>query len=337
MVIEKFSIGYFSFQNKFASQYIHKLVWICHVLRINCKKEKNDGEDIIKRWDSFHELIDIMKHMKKLAIITVVFKNYTILEDYFAALSKQTDTDFHVYVLDLSPEPKEYVYPSFVTPIKDKNGGYAYGINEGIKKALADGYKQFAPMNCDVTVNEKFVENIKTSLGNNLSSIIGAKIYYYPGFEYHKERYSEKEQGKVFWYAGGVTDWKNVFTIHRGVDEVDKGQFDSLEKTTFITGCFMAYDKSVIEKLGHWDESYFLFYEDADYCARAMNARIPLLYDPSIVIWHKSGQSTSGAASTFQQNYLEKNRLKFGLRYAPLRTKIHLLINFFSEKYLKAK
>lgn len=332
MVIEELPIRDLSFEDEFSTQYIHKLIWIRHVLRINSKKEKNDGKDIIKRRNSFHELIDIMKHMKKLAIITVVFKNYTILEDYFATLSKQTDSGFHVYILDLSPEPQDYAYPSFVTYIHDKNHGYAFGINQGVKKALEDGYEIVAPMNCDITVKEDFVSNIKKSLVQSPNSIIGAKIYYFPSFEYHKDRYSEKERGKVFWYAGGVTDWKNVFTTHRGVDEVDSGQYEKKESTTFITGCFMAYDKSVIKKIGYWDENYFLFYEDADYCARAMNANIPLLYDPSIVIWHKSGQSTSGAASTFQQNYLEKNRLKFGLKYAPLRTKIHLLKNYFFKR-----
>ena len=270
--------------------------------------------------------------MGKLAIITVVFKNYTILDDYFATLAKQTDTDFHVYVLDLTPEPKEYSYPSFVTYLRDKNGGYAYGINQGIKRALSDGYELFCPMNCDVIVSKNFVSTVKQGLSSHPSSILGGKIYYYPGFEYHKERYTETERGTVFWYAGGIADWKNAFTTHRGVDEVDKGQYNTLEKTTFITGCLMAYDKSVIDTIGYWDEDYFLFYEDADYCARATNAGISLIYDPSIVMWHKSGQSTSGAASEFQQNYLEKNRMRFGLKYAPLRTKLHLIKNFLFRK-----
>ena len=90
----------------------------------------------------------------------------------------------------------------------------------------------------------------------------------------------------------------------------------------------MSYDKSVIEKIGYWDEDYFLFYEDADYCARAMKAGLHLLYNPSLVIWHKSGQSTSGAASTFQQKYLDRNRLKLGLRFAPWKTKFHLIKNY---------
>lgn len=265
--------------------------------------------------------------MKKLALITVIFKNYTILDDYFASLDRQTDHEFHVYVLDLTPEPKEYIYPQYVTYIHDKNGGYAYGINQGVKKALLDGYELLCPMNCDVTVKDDFISNVKQSILNNPTSIIGGKIYYYPGYEYHKDRYANTDLGKVFWYAGGYTDWKNVYTTHRGVDEVDKGQYNKREKTTFITGCLMAYDKSVVDKIGHWDDEYFLFYEDADYCARAMKAGISLVYDPAIIIWHKSGQSTSGAASSFQQKYLERNRLKFGLRFAPWRTKLHLIKN----------
>ncbi len=266
--------------------------------------------------------------MEKLALITVIFKNYTILDDYFASLEKQTDKNFHVFVVDLTPDPKEYPYPSYVTYSHDENKGYAYGLNQGIQQAINKGYRFLCPMNNDVTMKSDFVANIKKSLTSHPTSIIGAKIYYYPGFEYHQSRYNESERGKVLWYAGGITDWNNVYTTHRGVDEVDKGQYDTFEPTTFITGCFMAYDKSVVEKIGNWDSSYFLYFEDADYCARAMNARVPLFFDPSIVIWHKSGQSTSGAASAFQQRYLDKNRMKFGLKYAPLRTKLHLVKNF---------
>ena len=273
--------------------------------------------------------------MKKLALITVIFKNYTILDDYFTSLSKQTDTDFHIYVLDLTPTPQDYNYPPYVTCIHDKNKGYAYGINQGVKRALTDGYDMLSPMNCDVVVKENFVESIKKSIAANPSSIMGGKIYYAHGYEYHKERYGRDELGRVFWYAGGETDWSNVYTKHRGVDEVDRGQYDRQEKTKFITGCFMAYDKSVVDKVGHWDEGYFLYFEDADYCARAMNAGIPLIYDPSIAIWHKSGQSTSGAASAFQQNYLDKNRMKFGLKYAPLRTKVHLIKNYILKLFSK--
>jgi len=267
--------------------------------------------------------------MDKLAIITVVYENYTILDAYFAALDQQSDKNFHVFVIDLSPSPKKYAYPSFSSTVTDKNKGYAYGINQGIKKAIAEGYKIFCAMNCDVTMKTDFIQNLRLSLTKHPSSVIGGKIYYYPGFEYHKERYMKSDQGKVFWYAGGTIDWNNVYIKHRGVDEVDNGQYNKEEEVSFITGCLIAFDKNVIEKIGYWDEEYFLFYEDADFCERAKKTHVSLYYIPSLILWHKSGQSTNGAASPFQQKYLEKNRIKFGLKYAPWRTKLHLIKNYF--------
>ncbi|PJE63810.1 hypothetical protein COU89_01195, partial [Candidatus Roizmanbacteria bacterium CG10_big_fil_rev_8_21_14_0_10_45_7] len=123
-------------------------------------------------------------------------------------------------------------------------------------------------------------------------------------------------------------DWKNALTLHRGVDEVDKGQYDKAVRTEFITGCLMAFDESVIQKTGYFDEKYFLYYEDADYCERAKRTRVPLIYDPSLIIWHKNSQSTQGAGSVFQQRYQKKNRLRYALNYAPFNTKLHVLLNY---------
>lgn len=262
-----------------------------------------------------------------LAIVTVVYRNYTILSDYFKTFDAQTDPDFRIYVVDLSDEKKDFDYPRYVTYIPGKNKGYAHGANLGIHQALNDRYNLLTVMNCDVEVPAQFVEKLKKSIISHPQSLMGGKIYYGAGYEYHKTRYTQHDLGNVLWYAGGINDWENCTTNHRGVDEVDHGQFDRLEKTDFITGCLMAYDAQVALKLGLWDEEYFLYYEDADYCERAKHAGIALYYDPSVILWHKNAQSTGGSGSNIHTQYQKKNRLRFGLKYAPLRTKIHLIKN----------
>jgi len=264
-----------------------------------------------------------------LAVITVIYQNYTILEDYFASFDKQTDKDFHIYVIDNSKKKGKKSYPTYVTYLPENNKGYAYAINRGVEQADKDGLKLFAITNSDITVRADFVENTKKSLGKNLSSLIGGKIYYSKGYEYHKDKYKENELGNVLWYAGGINDWTNCQTKHRGVDEVDQGQYNAFEKTDFITGCLMCYDKKVSETVGKWNESYFLYYEDADFCERAKRKNISLYYDPSIVIYHKNAASTGGSGSNTHLKYQQKNQLVFGLKYAPFKTKLHLLKNYF--------
>ncbi len=65
----------------------------------------------------------------------------------------------------------------------------------------------------------------------------------------------------------------------------------------------MAYDKKIYEKVGKWDESYFLYYEDADFCERALKKQISLIYDSTIMLWHKNAQSTGGSGSSLHQKY----------------------------------
>lgn len=270
-----------------------------------------------------------MQH--KLALLTVVYNNYTILDEFFSSLEPQS-TNIHVYVSDLSTKKQKYSYPNYATVIDSENLGYSHGVNRAMVHALRDGYTNLCVVNSDIIFDKNFVASTGSSLEKHPGTIIGGKIYYAPGFEYHTDRYTEKELGNVLWYAGGTIDWNNMITAHRGVDEVDTGQYDKPESTQFVTGCLVAFDKQVVDTVGFWDESYFLYYEDTDFCQRASEAGVALLYDPTIKIWHKNAQSTDGAGSQLHQKYQNKNRLKFGLKYAPLRTKMHLLKNAVLEQ-----
>lgn len=269
---------------------------------------------------------------KSLAIITVVYENYKILDDFFKSLAKQKNRSFHLFIVDSSKNKKIIEKQSFpLSVLPSENRGYAHGVNIGLQKATKQECQYFCIINNDTYFKEDFVDLTLSSISHRQSSIIAGKIYYAPGYEYHKDRYHKKDLGKVLWYAGGFFDWNHCLTPHRGVDAVDKGQYDTAEKTGFVNGCVMCFDKQVIDKVGLWDEGYFLYYEDADFCERARQKGVELWYDPSIVIWHKNAQSTGGSGSKLHIKYQEKSRLRFGLKYAPLKTKLHLAKNYFMK------
>ena len=124
-----------------------------------------------------------------LAIITVIYQNYTVLADFLQSLEKQTDKNFHLYIADLSKDKQKIDTKNIPSTIIDeKNLGYAHGVNTGIEKAIKDGLNQFAIVNSDIYFAENFVAKTIASLDKHPGSIIGGKIYYASGFEYHKER-----------------------------------------------------------------------------------------------------------------------------------------------------
>ncbi len=268
--------------------------------------------------------------MTHIAIITVVYKNYSILDDFLQSLAAQSNKNFHLFIADASPERKEISAEGIeMTVIPIDNKGYAHGVNIGIKKAQSLGLNRYCVINDDVYFNKDFVQKLENTFEEHPKTVFGGKIYYAPGYEFHKDRYSKEDVGKVLWYAGGTVDWAHATTGHRGVDEVDEGQFDTLEQTEFITGCLTCFDQQVVEHIGYWDENYFLYYEDADYCERAKRNNIPLYYIPELTIWHKNAQSTDGSGSILHQKLQKKAQLRFSNKFAPLRTKLHVLKNYY--------
>ena len=213
-------------------------------------------------------------------------------------------------------------FPEIILIENKKNLGFAEGNNAGIRYAMEKGADYIMILNNDTVADKNLINVFMKKINQN--SILSPKIYFYPGKEYHHDRYEEKEKGKVIWYAGGIIDWKNVLCSHRGVDEVDSGQYDKTEETEFISGCCMFIPVEVFKKIGLLDARYFAYLEDVDFCERAKAAGIKLIYEPKAIVWHKNAGSFGGVG-TLRQDYLfTRNRLLFGYRYAPWRTKFAL-------------
>ncbi len=264
-----------------------------------------------------------------IGLVTVNYNQYQMTKEFLDSLASiKYPENITVFISDVSSKKENFKigkYPMKVINQPLPNKGYAFGINQGVKYFLKNNINQFCAINNDIIFDKNFY--LEAEKAFKKYDIFGGKIYYAPGYEYHK-KYKKNDIGKVIWYAGGIDDWKNCFTYHRGVDEVDKGQYNKEEKTDFITGCMFFFNKKIVEKTGFWDEKYFLYYEDADYCERVKRKGFQLMYVPKIIIWHKNAQSTGGSGSPLHQKYQRKNRLIFGLKYAPLRTKIHLIKNY---------
>src|SRR3989344_658019 len=208
--------------------------------------------------------------------LAIVILNFNGLDDTLACLDsirklKNDDIFLETIVVDNFSSDGSQEALSKIRDVafiqNQDNLGYAGGNNVGIKYALKRKADAVLILNNDIIVDKDLILHLSAALGEN--DIIAPKIYFAPGFEFHKSIYSKKDLGKVIWFAGGEIDWANIMGKHRGVDQVDKGQFAKREQINFVTGACMAVKKSVFEKIGYFDEKYFLYLEDMDFCVKA--------------------------------------------------------------------
>lgn len=212
-------------------------------------------------------------------------------------------------------------YPLITIIKNDQNGGFAQGNNLGIKYALSQKSDYIMLLNNDTVIDSQMIIQLYSRIRDDDSvGLVSPKIFFAKGFEFNPE-YKMEDLGHVIWYAGGVLDWKNVYAFHRGVDEVDKGQYEKEAETGFNTGCCMMFGRNVPEKSGLMNEKYFLYYEDVEFSVQVKHSGYKLIYLPKAYMWHKNASSSGRPGSDVHVYYQTRNRLYFGMKFAPLSAK----------------
>lgn len=271
--------------------------------------------------------------MKKVVAVTVDYNTEKYTKSFLKSLEKIEKDNFQLQVIivdngsntkfQLDVQEKR----DYITIIRsDENTGFAGGFNIGIREGLRVNADYILVLNNDTKVYSDMLKNLLKILEREREiGVTVPKIYFAKGHEYHKSRYTPGELGKVIWYAGGFMDWKNIQSVHRGVDEVDRGQYDKIESTEFATGCCILFKREVLEKVGLFDERYFLYYEDADLSERIKKAGFKIFYVSTAVLIHFNASSSGGPGNKLHDYFLTRNQMLFGMTYAPLRSKISLI------------
>ena len=94
----------------------------------------------------------------------------------------------------------------------------------------------------------------------------------------------------------------------------------------------MLIKKEVLDKIDGFDEVYFLYFEDADFCLRAQLAGYKLKIAPETTIRHQVSTSTSSLGKPLILRYHMRNALIFNGLNAPWPAK--LLLIFWSAYIL---
>jgi GT2 family glycosyltransferase len=168
-----------------------------------------------------------------------------------------------------------------------ENRRFAGGNNAGIARALEQGADAVLLLNNDTEADPGMIEHLVLALEQDETAGAAAPLIYF------------RAPSRTIWYAGGRCVPALGYAAHRGLREADRGQYRSVERTGYLTGCALIAWRRVWEKVGLLDERYFIYAEDADWCLRARAAGFALLFVPTARLWHKVSAS-SGAASPWK-------------------------------------
>jgi len=100
--------------------------------------------------------------------------------------------------------------------------------------------------------------------------------------------------------------------------------YQKLQEVDQVMGAFLMTRKKIIDKIGGFDENFFLWFEEVDFCKRVKENRWKVVYNPEIKILHYGHQSFRQAMPVEKQKIYNKSMFFYFKKHYPL-SKIYFL------------
>ncbi len=117
---------------------------------------------------------------------------------------------------------------------------------------------------------------------------------------------------------GSGRDRGTVVAAGQVSHELDDGRYDIGEEVFFFCGAAVMLRKAALEKVGYFDERYFMYYEDLDLSWRLRVHGWTVVFAPGAVVQHEHAASSGEWSPLFTYN-VERNRPLMLMKLAPWR------------------
>lgn len=148
--------------------------------------------------------------------------------------------------------------------VSDKNGGYSYGNNVGVKyleKKYPNKFRKIIISNPDVFVDDTTISYLEDYMNKNKNvAVVAPRMFYKNG---PARRSSWKKRTILIDIANStrLTEILLYFVFKHG--EYCKNDYEKeVLEVDAIAGSFFMIDFNVLKKIGYFDENTFLFYEE---------------------------------------------------------------------------
>jgi GT2 family glycosyltransferase len=185
----------------------------------------------------------------------------------------------------------------------EKNLGFSKAVNQA---AAASRGKTLVVINQDLHLQPDALKIIHEFLSSN-SAVVGGALTFPDGT-------AQPSYGPFPTLAGTLLRR----TLPRRIRKYDLGPTSSRMRTTdWVTGAFIGFSRKLFDEIGGFDEDYFMYYEDADFCLRARQAGVPSYFLPSAQAIHVAPYSDRDDVPDWLRREVRRSQVTFFRKHRP--------------------
>ena len=228
------------------------------------------------------------------AVLIVNFKAYEHLRRCLRSLLPSLSPADEVVVIDQQSTDASLnglasEFPAVRVCASVENTGFAAGVNLAARQTQAPFLLLLNP---DTRLEVGVVDALRHALEQSPEAgVVGPRVVNDDGsIQASARRFPDMTTpfgGRTSWLSSGFPgNWFSARNL-KGLDAVDPMRVD------WISGACLMTRRDLFDRLGGLDEAFFLYWEDADYCRRVLDAGLHTIYVPTATVHHSVGASSS--------------------------------------------
>lgn len=231
----------------------------------------------------------------KLSVILVNWNTCDLTKQALVSVYKETvGIDFEVIVVDnnsgdASVEMIKKEFPQVQIMENKENLGFGKANNQGLKIAQGD---YIMLLNTDVVVLDAALNKLVSYLDQHTEvMMVGPRLLNKDLTFQHACRRMLPNPTNSFFYLFGLT---KIFKNNKFVNEYKQYTIDPeiTGPTQALSGAAMMFRQQVYNEIGGFDEAFFMYGEDLDFCKRVLDKGWKTVYVSEARIIHFGGQSS---------------------------------------------
>lgn len=256
------------------------------------------------------------------SIVIVTYNSERTVEKCIASVFAQTAAlPLEVIVVDNASQDKtcEIVQAKFPNAVLKKNNGnkgFAAGCNQAIKEAKGEFILLLNP---DAVLQENCVSVLCDFMGKNKKCAAAGPSLWNSDGTFQSSAYNFPNLPWALFHLMRLSDWLPGKNELRGIIEPSSklGQ-QSASQVHWVTGACVLLRSEAIEDVGMFDENFFLFFEEIDWCKRAHEKGWMIFYVPQAGAVHEIGGSSQSARGLSFLSRYKSMQYYFGKHYGTL-------------------
>lgn len=246
-----------------------------------------------------------------LSVIIVSWNTRELLRKCLESIFEFTkDISFEVFVVDNassdgSAEMVENEFPEVRLIANDKNLGFSKANNLGLKEAAGE-FVLF--MNPDMEIKGNAFKKMFDFMRSRPDVSISTCRLFYPDGEPQRNI----KRHPTFWSQFLILlKFHQFFPFLPPIKKYLAKDFDYSKEARVeqIMGAFVFAKREFMEKIGGWDEDYFIWWEDVELCKRAAEMERKITYFPGTSVIHYEGKSFAQVQTLKKQKRFVKSML----------------------------